>query len=486
MAQAVEYQPAIICAVTPRLSCAVAMIRCSGESCHELLRPCLRFAKTLSPKDWPLHDRKMLRCEVIDPERGEVIDDGLCVFFKGPNSYTGEDVCELYIHGGLYLVDSVIKVCLRLGFRASEPGEFTRRAYLAGKIDLTQAEGIRELTEATSESQWRAARTLVRGALREHIESIRTKIIHIRSLIEASIDFPEESDTQNLHQSEYLLLIRELRKELLELQITYPSGRVATHGLQVVLCGRANAGKSSLMNALAGKSRSIVTDTPGTTRDYLDVSLLIRGHKVIVYDTAGLRQPLQVPQKLGWDGIPEAEIIAIKKTLSLALKADLVIVVQPNTDASPLSLTDYLSCYGDDLGFSGAQISAPMLQVRTFGDQITEPPAWGEDSDVVVALGPDQPPQGIEPLKAKIARIASQSSVLLNPEVFICTPRQKMAIDQALLNMNQALQLAETDDYEELLAYEMKNVSDSLDSILGNITTDDLLDQMFSQFCLGK
>lgn len=439
---------------------AIAIIRLSGKGCHQLLKRCVRF---FSPET--LQPRLMHRCEVVDPSSGQVIDDGLCVLFVGPSSYTGEDAAELFIHGGLYLADRITEILLSHGFQLAEPGEFTQRAYLAGKIDLTQAEGIRELTQSSTKSQWQVARAMAQGDLKEHIETLRSDLVQCLALLEAAMDFPEEPDTRSLGIAPQRL--ESIRRQIIKLQKSYRSGQIAREGLRVVLCGRANAGKSSLMNALCAKDRAIVTDAPGTTRDYLEESVLMEGRMVVLVDTAGLRDPD--------DMVEEAESIAVGRTLDLARQADRILLLQP-THLPPLQPSL----------FEGSDRTADpqILSIRSFADKPA--PSWARPSDIVLSLPPGGKPMGVEKIKQLLIAAADASVESLEGRQFICTPRQKKAVDDALARVDDALVHLGEGLFEEIIASDLQKAAYALSSIIGQITTDDLLDQVFSQFCLGK
>ena len=408
----------------------------------------------------------MHRCEVVDPS-GQIIDDGLCALFVGPSSYTGEDAAELFIHGGLYLADRITEILLNHGFQLAEPGEFTQRAYLAGKIDLTQAEGIRELTQSSTKSQWQVARAMARGDLKEHIETLRSDLVQCLALLEAAMDFPEEPDTRSLGISPQRL--ESLRGQIIQLQKSYRSGQIARQGLRVVLCGRANAGKSSLMNALCDTDRAIVTGTPGTTRDYLEESVLMEGRMVVLVDTAGLRDPE--------DMVEEAESIAIGRTLNLARQADRILLLQPS-HLPPIQLPFLLEeC--------DSTVPAPqVLMIRSFADKPA--PSWASPSDILLSLPPGGTPMGVEKIKQLLIAAADASVESLEGQQFICTPRQKKAVDDALARVDDALAHLSDGLFEEIIASDLQKAAYALSSIMGQITTDDLLDQVFSQFCLGK
>ena len=297
-----------------RDAAAIAVVRMTGLGCLKLAEACIRFLGNRRPE----HGRMRL-CQVFDPESEEVIDQPAYVFFKGPSSYTGQDSLELFLHGGPFLVGRVLSLLWACGFRPAEPGEFTRRAYLNGKMDLTGAEGIRALVEAASEQEWMAARHLASGRLRAKISGLREKVLSAMAWLEARIDFPDEAETSLVGWQDVDERIAWLRGSVAELLSSFDSGRVASQGLKVTLFGLPNAGKSTLMNTLLGQERAIVTDVPGTTRDYIEERCLVLGRLIRLTDTAGVRTSTEQVEHLG-----------IERSLALARESDVVLSLIPS------------------------------------------------------------------------------------------------------------------------------------------------------------
>ncbi len=243
---------------------AVALIRMSGGGCIPLLEKLLsRRAKG------PATPRMMMMAQFMDPEHQTVVDELMVTVFQGPASFTGEDSAELYCHGGPYIVGRILHILYAHGFRSAEPGEFTRRAFLHGKMDLSSAEGIKQLVEAQTEQQWLAARQLATGRFARTIEDLRASVVESMAYLAARIDFPDEGDTQDVDLSMVRVRVEKVMQRIQKLEDSYGSGRVASQGLMVTILGRPNMGKSTLMNTLLGKERAIVTEHAGTTRDYL-------------------------------------------------------------------------------------------------------------------------------------------------------------------------------------------------------------------------
>ena len=270
----------------------VAVIRVSGPKCLDVCLHFLRGRQNPEP-------RKSYLYKFIDPDSGDIIDEPLALYFKGPNSFTGEDCVEIHCHGGPYIIQNILRVLFSNGVRIAEPGEFTKRAFLNGKMDLTEAEGIKELIDANTKQEFMSARQLASGRFAKTIEDLRSEIIGAMAFLEARIDFPDEGDTRDVE----LQHVRERSLRVLErlnkLDSSYDSGRVAANGLMVSIVGAPNMGKSTLMNYLLRDDRAIVTDIAGTTRDYLEEKCLVNGRLIRLVDTAGVRDTDELVEKIG-------------------------------------------------------------------------------------------------------------------------------------------------------------------------------------------
>ncbi len=440
-------------------SSAVAIIRLTGQGCHYHLAPCLG----LSPEDlghWP--NRQLKLAKFVDPASDEVIDEPLVVLFRGPRSFTGEDAAEIHAHGGPYIVQRLLTVLYRHGFRPAEPGEFTRRAFLHGKLDLTAAEGIKELVEAQSHQQWTAARQLATGKLKASIDSIRAKLIETLAYLEAQIDFPDEGDTAHLVLNDVESRAKEVHKEIMDLLDTYDSGRVASQGLMVTLVGLPNAGKSTLLNELLGRERAIVTPIAGTTRDYIEERCLIEGRLIRLFDMAGIR-----------DNPDPIEAIGVEAAKRLASEADLVVFLVA-ADQDP-SVLDQVSTWQATLS------PKDHITIVTKGD--LGRPHWASSLSVISCKSGE----GLGQLRRLLADRVDQSlgHVAREPS-FITSARHASALRQALQALEEFFASLDRQDFIECLAYEVHQAVKSLQSIVGTIDSEDVLDKIFSQFCIGK
>ncbi|MCX6108718.1 MAG: tRNA uridine-5-carboxymethylaminomethyl(34) synthesis GTPase MnmE [Proteobacteria bacterium] len=437
---------------------AIALIRLSGSGVHELLRRCLPTEAL-----WP--DRMLRKCPLTDPATGSVVDDAMVVFFTGPRSYTGEDSAEIHCHGGAYIIQSVLALLYRLGCRPAEPGEFTRRAFLHGKLDLTAAEGIRELIDAQSHQQWVAARHLASGQLKLAIDSLRQTLVGALAFLEAQIDFPDEGDTAHLHLGMVRQRALAVQTEIERLAASYKSGRVASQGLMVALFGAPNAGKSTLMNSLLGRQRAIVTEHAGTTRDYLEERCLVHGRLLRLVDMAGIRAP--------GTSIDPVEALGIEAARRLAGEADLVLFLAPaDSDVDP---SPQIAAWRAELQ------PRAYLQIATKAD--LHQPSWsGPWLSLSCRSG-----EGLDALRQALAdQVDTYVGGLNQEQAFVTSARHQAALQDALAALTRFFAADAAGAYEELLAFELQEAAKALVAIVGQVGNEDVLDRIFSEFCVGK
>ena len=426
----------------------VGVIRISG---HGLLA----FAQAICGK---LPAPRLATLAGFKDAEGEVIDSGLVLFFPGPHSFTGEDVIELQGHGGPAVLQRLLKRCVELGARLAEPGEFTKRAFLNEKLDLAQAESVADLIEASSEEAARSAMRSLSGAFSQQVNGLVEGLINLRMLVEATLDFPEE-DIDFLEAADAAGKLRTLQQQLLQLQQAAGQGKLLRDGMNVVLVGQPNVGKSSLMNQLAGDDIAIVTDVAGTTRDTLRELIHLDGIPLHLIDTAGLRDTVDTVEKIG-----------IERTWAAVNKADLILLLVDARTGMTL----------DDDAILHKLPAVPKLTVHNKIDLCGE--AAGEEqlgADWHVKLSAKQG-EGIGLLKRRLLQLAGWQA---NEGVFMARERHLLAIKEAALH----LQLASQAGHQiEFLAEELRLAQQHLSSITGEFTADDLLGEIFSRFCIGK
>lgn len=376
---------------------------------------------------------------------GELLDEGLCLVFRGPRSYTGEDVAEFQTHGSPAVLGRVLSRTLDLGARLARPGEFTLRAYLAGRLDLAQAEAVLGLVEASTETARRQSALGLSGALSERVTQVGHLLTRTLAAIQALLDYPEEG----VPDEDRAAPLAQAQAALEDLLASAHAGRVSTRGARLALIGRPNAGKSSLLNALLGYERSIVTPLPGTTRDYLEAGLELAGVPVTLLDTAGLRDTEDVIEAAG-----------VRQAVTLAENADLVLVLEDGSqprEALPIDLP----------------AAASVLHVRTKADL---PAAWADPAalDVSAKSG-----AGLPALREAIG--AALLGDATRGEAWLTTERQADTVRRALAHVQAARTLP-----DDLAGYELEEALHALAELTGQDVQEDVVDAVFRNFCVGK
>jgi tRNA modification GTPase len=435
---------------------AVGIVRLSGQGLQPLMQALC--GRVLVPRSATL-------LPFLGPDGG-VIDRGLALYFPAPHSYTGEDVLELQAHGGPVLLQMLLARCLQagraLGLRVAEPGEFTQRAFLNGKLDLAQAEAVADLIDASTEAAARSAGRSLSGVFSQQVQGLRERIVRLRMLVEATLDFPEE-DIDFLQQAGARAQLQDIAIGLDALLDGARQGALLREGIRVVLAGQPNVGKSSLLNALAGAELAIVTPVPGTTRDRVSQTIQIEGVPLHVIDTAGLRSRTD----------DEVERIGIARSWDSIADADSVLFLH---DLTRRGQADYEA--------AEAQIAARLpadtkvLHVHTKCDLVAQAPA--HEISLSARTG-----AGLEALRRALLQRAGWHAL---PEgLFIARTRHVLALQRTRAHLQRALSLGDERDAPlELLAEELRLSHEALGEITGQFTADDLLGEIFSRFCIGK
>lgn len=380
---------------------------------------------------------------------GGAIDEGIALYYPAPRSYTGEPVLELQGHGGPIVMQELLRACLDAGARLAQPGEFTRRAFLGGKLDLAQAEAVADLIDAASSQAARCALGSLKGEFSAAIGALRTKLIELRALTEAMLDFPEE-ELDSIHQEDAAARLGELRAHLREVLIKSHQGSLLRTGIHVVLTGRPNVGKSSLLNRLAGEERAIVTAVPGTTRDSLRETIEVAGVPVVLVDTAGLRE-----------SIDEVERLGIERTWHELERADLVVAIMEAGDAAPMA---------------ELPVAAARIDVYNKLDLV---PAFAPPEGAVAISA--RTGEGLDRLRSAILEAAGWSAT--GESVFLARERHLRALERA----SEHLKAAAGERLRwELFAEELRLAQEALGTITGEFSADDLLGEIFARFCIGK
>ena len=391
---------------------------------------------------------------------GGLIDEGLLLYFPAPHSFTGEDVIELQGHGGPVVMQLLLARCVELGARLAEPGEFTRRAFLNGKLDLAQAESVADLIEASTAAAARSAVRSLTGSFSKEVHGLRDRLVDLRMLVEATLDFPDE-DVDFLVEARAFERVEAIAGELSAILDRARQGSLLRSGLHVVLVGRPNVGKSSLLNSLAGIDRAIVTDIAGTTRDALRETIQIEGIPLHITDTAGLRETSDEVEKIG-----------IARTWQEIERADVIV-----------RLVDVRAGLTDADAEIDARLPAGVERITVFNkvDLLERQPERVEADGGVSLYLSAKAGQGVDLLRAELLRVAGWhrhgEDLILARERHLIALREALARVQAALHNRHAL---------ELMAEELRLAQDAVNEITGEFTPDDLLGVIFSRFCIGK
>jgi tRNA modification GTPase len=440
----------IIAAVaTPPGRGGIGIIRISGPQLSTIVDGVV--ARALPP-------RRAVHAEFRGDD-GAAIDQGIALFFPAPHSYTGEDVLELHGHGGPVVLRMLLERCLALGARIAEPGEFTRRAYLNAKLDLAQAEAVVDLIEASTAQAARCALRSLSGEFSDEIQTLISELVELRALVEATLDFPEE-EIDFLKQSHAAARLDRTRNQIERVISAAQRGRLLREGIQIVLAGQPNVGKSSLLNRLAGEDLAIVTDMPGTTRDSIRQAIDVGGIPAHIIDTAGLR-----------DSRDPVETLGIRRTWMAIEKADLVLLLIDATEGESAADRAIL-----------AQLPSGLKCVRVMNKIDLIPRSAGVDAATSITVWVSaKTGEGIELLRnVLLESVGGQSTI---EGVFLARARHLQALNDARRHLCEA---AEHAGHLELFAEALRQAQGALAAIAGEFTPDDLLGEIFSRFCIGK
>ena len=442
----------------------VGVIRLSGKDLLPLAQS-LSGGKTPTP-------RQALYTDFVD-EHGQAIDNGLLLYFAAPASFTGEDVIELQGHGGPVVMQMLLQRCLQLGARLAEPGEFTKRAFLNNKLDLAQAESVADLIDASSQSAARMALRSLKGAFSQHIHSLVDELITLRMLVEATLDFPEE-DIDFLQAADAAGKLAHIRRQLVQVLAGAEQGALLREGMNVVLVGAPNVGKSSLLNALAGDEVAIVTDIAGTTRDTVREMITLDGVPVHIIDTAGLRDTDDVVERIGIErshkAVQEADValILVDPREGLNRKTQAILDTLPES-LPKIEIHNKIDLHGGEAGYvSRETMASGSLSVHSTATEL-------------IALSA-KTGAGLDLLKqALLKQVGWQGE---SEGLFLARRRHLNALQAAQTELDNAILCAP--QQIELLAEHLRLAQLALSEITGEFSADDLLGVIFSRFCIGK
>ena len=451
---------------TPSGSAGLGIIRVSGPKAHELGQHLFRPAH----KNCTWQSHHLYHGDIVDADGATVLDEVLITLMLKPHSFTGEDVLEISCHGNPLILQTVLEQLITLGCRPARPGEFSERAFLNGRMDLSQAEALAAMISAQSSKALQIGLAQLKGSLGRKISSIRALLIEALAEIEASIDFTEDISGHETPACPHQLC--EAITGINRLLSTYRQARLVTDGIQIVITGKPNVGKSSLLNSLAGRKKAIVTNIPGTTRDLITETIQMDGLSIHLTDTAGIRAPLDAIEKEGidlvWERLEQADVIIILLDGSMPLTDEDRQILKENQKRAcriiiAVNKSDLPSAWetGQLLEAAGSLSSAPSLKISAkFGD-------------------------GLEALKKALTDLTGCGEDIRD-DVMITQMRHKLSLEKAVARLAAANNCISAGQSSEFTAFELHEALEALDEITGKKVQDDILHKIFSSFCIGK
>ena len=455
-----SHQETIAAQATPPGRGGVGIIRVSGPKAKDVAQAILGKIPEA---------RKAEYLPFINAEQ-QILDQGIALYFKAPNSFTGEDVIEFQGHGGPIILDLLLKEITALpNIRLAKPGEFSEQAFLNDKLDLTQAEAIADLINSSSEQAAKCALHSLQGSFSTLVNQLVEKVIHLRMYVEAAIDFPEE-EIDFLADKKIVTNLKDIISQISDVRAQAQQGAIIREGMRVVIAGRPNAGKSSLLNALSGKESAIVTDIAGTTRDVLSEQIHIDGMPLHIIDTAGLRESTDKVEQIGieraWQEIHQAD-----RVLLMVDSTDNELVANNIEDLWP----EFFNKLPENIGLTVIKNKADLSQVT--------PGYFKENNQEMITLSA-KTGAGVKELKEHLKSIMGYQGSTEGG--FMARRRHLIALENADMHLNTGLEQLEAFMAGEILAEELRLTQQELNEITGEFTSDDLLSEIFSSFCIGK
>ena len=444
----------------------IGIIRISGEDAFDVIDKIYRSQKG---------NKLLSQCKSHTIHYGhiydedEIIDEVMVLLMRAPNSYTREDTVEIDCHGGTLVMRRILEVVLKNGARPAEPGEFTKRAFLNGRIDLSQAESVMDVISSKNDFALKSSMQQLNGALTGKIKEIRGKIIHEIAFIESALDDPEHISIDGYGEN-LLIIIEKLMQKMNQMIASSENGSLLKEGINTVIVGKPNAGKSSLLNALVGRERAIVTDIAGTTRDVLEEQINLNGITLNIMDTAGIRSTEDVVEKIGVD-----------KALSLVDKADFIIYVVDTSTALDENDEKIIDAIREKKAIILLNKS-DLIQV-TGEDEIKEKLSGADHKMIAISAKENL---GIDVLEETITEMFFHGTISFNDEVYITNIRHKNALIQAVESLKLVKQSVENGMPEDFYSIDLMNAYEELGTIIGEAVEDDLVNEIFSKFCMGK
>ena len=443
----------------------IGIVRMSGKDCFEVLE---KIFKPKNPETIENIDGYRIKYgTIVNPETNRIVDEVLVSYFKCPKSYTAENMCEINSHGGIVVLREILELCLKNGAELAKPGEFTERAFLNGRIDLTQAEAIIDIINAKSTREAQESANQLEGYLSRKINEIREKIMDIMVNIEANIDYPEY-DVEEVSNKDAENKLKEIENELIKLSKTFENGKILKEGVKIAIIGSPNAGKSSLLNSMLKEERAIVTDIAGTTRDIIEEQISIEGIPFKVIDTAGIR-----------DAKDKIEQIGIEKSKKAANEADVILAV---FDSSvPLNDEDR-----EILNLLKHKKSIIVLNKTDLKQIVNNECKEIQDVNTEVINISLKNNEGLEKIYESLVKMFNLNQINLDNELTITNIRHQELINKAMESTRKALNDLNNSMPIDIISINIKEILEHLGEITGDNVSEDIIKSIFAKFCLGK
>ena len=396
----------------------------------------------------------------------EVVDEVLVMIMRAPRTFTGEDTVEIDCHGGVYAMNRVLETVLKNGARIAEPGEFTKRAFLNGRLDLSQAEAVMDVIQAKNDSALKSSMNQLKGSVKKVIKNVRNNLIYEIAYIEYALDDPEHISLDG-YPEKLLKIVEKEEKEIRHLLETASDGKIIREGIQTVILGKPNAGKSSLLNLLVGENKAIVTDIAGTTRDILEEYITLHGITLKMVDTAGIRETEDVVEKIG-----------VSRAKNMAKDADLILYVVDSSTALDENDEEIISMLKEK--------KAIVLYNKTDLDPVVSMEKLKDKTDHPVIPISAKEETGIQKLEEEIRNMFFSGNLSFNDEVYITNARHKEALEDAYTSLEMVKQSIEAGMPEDFFSIDLMSAYESLGRIIGESVGEDLVNEIFSKFCMGK
>lgn len=442
----------------------IGIVRMSGKKSFEILE------KIFVPANKENNEIKGYSIKfgyIINPETNEKIDEVLVSYFVSPKSYTTENMCEINSHGGIIIEKKILELCLKNGAELAGPGEFTKRAFLNGRIDLTQAESVIDLINSKTDNEAKASINQLEGQLSRKIHEIKNKILDVMADIEANIDYPEY-DIEQITNKKISIVLDEVKQDLTNLSNSFENGKILKEGVKTIILGKPNAGKSSLLNSILNEERAIVSEYAGTTRDTIEEFINVNGIPLKLIDTAGIRKTDDKIEEIG-----------VKKALKLSEDADLIIAIFDGS--SELDEEDV-----EILNIIKNKNAIIILNKKDIGDLNLENTSFMKDVGCDIIKISAKTGDGVDELYSKISNLFQSDEISMNDGIIVTNIRHKNQIDKAINSVCEAIESNNHGMPIDIVSIPIKQILYDLSVITGEDASEDVINEIFSKFCLGK